>query len=107
MPMTKVEEYLAAAVGDATLLLAHFEFVNGQIRLRVWSPATVSQRLSETPQASFANAMIESIQEDEAERESWPLDIIGFDCYEAGEQWRFVLNCGTAEWTWLSEWPSL
>ena len=107
MPMTKVEEYLASAVGDSTLLLAHFGFVDRQIRLRVWSPAKGDQTLAEMVQARFAHAVVESIEEDETERESWPLDIIGFDCYEADEQWRFVLNCGTAEWTWVSEWPSL
>jgi hypothetical protein len=57
--------------------------------------------------ATFANAVIESIEEDADEREPWPLDIIGIDCSEANNRWRFVLSCGTVEWSWSSDWPRI
>jgi hypothetical protein len=53
----------------------------------------------------FTNAIVESLSFDTDESLDWPIDIIGFDSYEAGERWRFVLFCTEAEWSWVSDWP--
>lgn len=107
MPLTKIEEYLASAISDVTLLLAHLQFLDGQVALLMSSPVNGDQAPLKVVLARFASAAIESVEEDVTERESWPLDVIGFDCYDMGKEWRFVLNCGTVEWSWVSEWPSL
>jgi hypothetical protein len=106
MPLSKIEELLFSASGNSAQLLTHFRFADGQISLLL-EPVSDSQRApGKVVQATFANAVVESIEEDESERDSWPLDIIGFDCSNEGERWRFVLNCGNVEWSWSSDWPS-
>jgi hypothetical protein len=107
MPLTKIEEHLSSAAGSAALLLTHFRFVDGLICLRVRPSADNLQTPPRVVEASFADAVIESIEEDDDERDTWPLDIIGFDCYGEGDRWRFVLNCGNVEWGWKSKWPSV
>lgn len=67
----------------------------------VKSPTTTAN------EAVFQGAVITSIDEDRTERGSWPLDLIGFDSYADGASFRFVLNCGTVEWCWTSDWPTL
>ena len=103
MPLTKIEGEFAAILGDSTFFLTAFQFRNGQVSLRVSSPI-VDER---TVKATFTAARIDSIEEDEDERASWPMDLIGFDCYAEGPLWMFVLHCDTAEWSWVSEWPYL
>jgi hypothetical protein len=106
MPLSKIEEFLFS-VGKSAQLLTNFRFANGQINL-LFEPMSAGRAADgKVLQATFANAVIESIEEDESERETWPLDIIGFDCFNQGQRWRFVLNCGSVEWSWSSEWPSL
>jgi hypothetical protein len=107
MPLTKIAEALSSAAGSSTLFLTQFRFVGGLIFLRVRQFADNPQASAGVVQASFSNAVIESIEEDDQERDTWPLDIIGFDCYAKGDRWRFVLNRGNAEWSWDSEWPSI
>jgi hypothetical protein len=41
--------------------------------------------------------------EDDEERDTWPPDIIAFNCYGEGDRWKFVLNCGNVERSWNSE----
>lgn len=107
MPLSKIEEFLFCAGGNSAQLLTNFRFANGRINLLL-EPVSADQGApGKVMQATFANAVIESIEEDESEREPWPLDIIGFDCFNQGQRWRFVLNCGGVEWSWSSEWPSL
>jgi hypothetical protein len=107
MPLSKIEELLFTAAGNSTQLLTNFRFADGHLKLLL-NPVSADQGApGKVMQATFANAIVESIDEDESERESWPLDIIGFDCFNQGQRWRFVLNCGSVEWSWSSEWPSL
>jgi hypothetical protein len=107
MPLSKIEALLFSAAGNSAQLLTHFRFADDRLNLLL-EPASDSQRApGKLLQVTFANAVIESIEEDESERDSWPLDIIGFDCTQKGERWRFVLNCGNVEWSWSSEWPSI
>ncbi len=105
--MTKIEKVLSCTAGTDPLFLAHFLFVAGRVRLVLKTmpddPATPPTEV----QASFLNAVIESIEEDEDDRDSWPLDMVGFDCYPQGEKWRFVLVCVGVEWCWHSDWPTL
>jgi hypothetical protein len=107
MPLTKIEEHLSSAAGTSALYLSYFRFVDSRIVLRVGPFSNSSQATASAVQVSFASAVIESIQEDDEERDPWPLDIIGFDCYREDDRWRFVLNCGNVEWCWNSEWPSI
>jgi hypothetical protein len=107
MAATKIEDLLFSASGNAPHLLTHFRFAGGQISLRLEQVSDVPQTPAKVVRAAFANAIMESIDEDDRERDSWPLDIIGFDCYQEGVRWKFVLNCGTVEWSWNSEWPSV
>lgn len=55
--------------------------------------------------SSFRDAVMESLWFDKEDPVEWPLDIIGFDCYQAEQQIRFVLNCSNIEWAWRSKWP--
>lgn len=55
---------------------------------------------------SFSDAAITSIWFDGKEPVQWPLDIVGFDSFPAGERWRFLLNCSSIELGWMSAWPS-
>ena len=107
MALSKIEELLFSAGGRTTQLLTYFRFADGHIDLRL-KPVSDDQKTDRKMMgATFANAVIESIEEDADEREAWPLDIIGFDCSEANNRWRFVLNCGTVEWSWSSDWPRI
>ena len=107
MLLTKIEEALSSAAGSSALSLTQFRFVGGLIFLRVRQFADNRQASAGVVQASFSDAVIESIEENDQERDTWPLDIIGFDCYAKGDRWRFVLHCGNVEWSWNSEWPSI
>jgi hypothetical protein len=107
MPLTKIEEYLSSAAGSSALFLSQFRFVDGRVSLLLTPSAHNPQVSERVVQASFADAVIESIEEVDEERDTWPLDIIGFDCYGQGDRWKFVLNCGNVEWSWNSVWPSL
>jgi hypothetical protein len=107
MPLSKIEELLFSAAGNTAQLLTNFRFADGRINLLL-EPASADQGApGKVIQATFANAVIESIEEDESERDPWPLDIIGFDCFNHGQCWMFVLNCRSVEWSWSSEWLSL
>jgi hypothetical protein len=57
--------------------------------------------------ATFMNPTMEYVEQDGTEPVEWPLDVIGFDSHRCGDHWRFVLNCGTVEWSWTSEWPNV
>lgn len=107
MPLSKIEQLLFSATGNSAQLLTHFRFADGQINLLLVPVSDGQRAFGKGVRATFVNAVIESIEEDESERDSWPLDIIGFDCSNKGERWRFVLNCGNVEWSWSSEWPYL
>jgi len=107
VPLTEIEKYLSSEAGTSALFLTNFHFADSRISLR-FEPNVDDPQISErVVRASFTSAVIESIDEDEVERDTWPLDIIGFDCYRQGDRWKFVLNCGGVEWCWNSEWPSL
>jgi hypothetical protein len=54
---------------------------------------------------TFEGARITSIVEDEAQDSTWPLQVLGFDCWQKDKSWSFVLRCVAVEWTWQSEWP--
>jgi hypothetical protein len=106
MPLSKIEEILFSAAGNSAQLLTHFQFVDGHINLLLKPVSDDQKKPAKVMQATFAKAVIESVEQDESERESWPLDIIGFDCYSEDERCKFVLNCGSVEWIWNSQWPS-
>jgi len=107
MALTEIESYLFSVPGENLVCsLAHFDFSNHQVMLRLqpWPDGRNAPKV--TVLAVFPSAKVESIEEDHTERESWPLDIIGFDCYPQGDRWRFVLQCDSVEWCWLSGWPT-
>lgn len=104
MPLTKVEEFLFG--GNRAYFVESFEFANGAIMLRITPVEKNPGSTSEATTATFSNASAPDIWEDATETGEWPLDIIGFDCHPHGKQWKFVLNCGTIEWNWESDWPS-
>jgi hypothetical protein len=107
MPLNKIEELLFSASGNSAQLLTHFRFADGQVNLLLEPVSDIQRAPGKVVQATFVNTVMQSIWEDESERDSWPLDIIGFDCSNEGERWKFVLNCGSVEWSWSSKWPSL
>ena len=76
MPLGKIEELLFSAAGNSAQLSTNFRFADGHINLLL-EPVSADQGApGKVMQTTFANAVIENIEEDESERESWPLDII-------------------------------
>jgi hypothetical protein len=105
MHRSEIERFLFRGENPACAL-AHIDFRNHEVRIRLQPWADGPNDPIPTVQALFPSAEVESIEEEEEERESWPLDIIGFDCYRDGERWEFVLHCNTVEWCWRSGWPT-
>jgi len=68
----------------------------------VENDASLQETIVRFPSARMLNDWTDANEETQ-----WPLDIIGFDCYPQLERWKFVLNCGTKEWMWESNWPTL
>ncbi len=104
MPLTKIEEFLFQ--GNRAHFIEAFEFANGTITMRLTPVERNSESTLEETTATFSNASRPDVWKDASERDEWPLDIIGFDCYPHGKRWKFVLNCDTTEWNWESDWPS-
>ena len=102
--MTDVERFLFRGQNLAHWVMG-FNFDGKQVRVAL-APMTEGDTPVLRFQAVFTEAAILSIEEDDAGRETWPLDVIGFDSYVVGERWKFVLNCGCIEWVWESEWPT-
>lgn len=102
--MTEVEEFLFTKLqlDNAAPFLRNLSLAGGIISIELVS---FPDRTS-TVKATFNNALMESLWFDEDPTE-WPLDIIGFDSYPAGSQYRFVLNCSSVEWGWRSDWPTI
>ena len=53
----------------------------------------------------FAEARITSVTGHDAHSGIWPLEIVGVDCEERRDRWRFVLHCAEGRWAWESQWP--
>jgi hypothetical protein len=105
MPLNEIEQLLFSGAGNSAQLLTRFHFADGRVELRFEPVSDDQNKRRRLVAATFKNAIMETVDEDEVERDSWPLDIIGFDCSPCGERWKFVLNCGSVEWCWNSEWP--
>jgi hypothetical protein len=102
MTLTKIEAHLFG--GNRAHFVKAFGFADGQISVTIVPVEPVGDA---DLTATFADARMESVWHDPSDRCEWPLDIIGFDSYQSGMQWRFVLNCGSIEWSWQSAWPEL
>jgi len=104
MALTKVEEFLFG--GNHAHLVEAFDFADGAITVRIVPVEKNPAAISKGTTATFRNASCPDIWKDPKEKDEWPLNIIGFDCYPHGTRWKFVLNCDTTEWIWESAWPS-
>jgi hypothetical protein len=108
MPLTEIETYLFHE-RNSVHFITDFHFEENE----VWIGLTISPDEPHSSKgilyARFPSASNLSIDEDREEQGPWPLDIIGFDCYRKQQEsfWRFVLNCGSVEWSWQSMWPML
>ena|SRR6185312_222786 len=102
--MTEVEEFLFTKLqlNNAAPFLRNLSFADGTVSIELIS---FPDRTS-TVKATFNNAVMETLWFDDDPTE-WPLDIMGFDCYPLGAQYRFVLNCSSIEWGWRSDWPTI
>lgn len=103
MALTQIEQY--AFGGNHAHFVTAFDIDVQCITVRL-KPVEKDASLHETI-VSFPSARMLDDWTDSSEEPQWPLDIIGFDCYPQLERWKFVLNCGTKEWTWESNWPTL
>jgi len=103
--MTQIEEFLFGKlqVVDTAPFLSALSYSEHKIFVKIVSFPGQTHRIK----AEFPNPVIEAISFDENETIDWPLDIIGFDCYQVGIYWRFVLHCTELEWIWQSEWPTV
>src|SRR5689334_5763223 len=103
MALSRIERYIFG--GDRAHFVTGVDFRGETITVRL-TPVEKNSNDSETV-AIFPNARTLNVWKDPSEQDQWPLDIIAFDCYDEQGRWRFVLNCGTTEWIWESDWPSL
>ena len=102
--MTRIEEFLF--VENLHHFVKQLSFADGIVTIRLVPVERYSEANSyDGPTATFTNATAPEIWKDPTEPDEWPLDIIGFDCYQHGDRWKFVLNCATIEWNWESDWP--
>lgn len=106
VPLSEIEREVFP--GNKARMLSGFAHDNGVITA-TFTAIEPKRRSAESDMvATFANAVMLEVWKDREEREEWPLDIIGFDCYGAGKnRWKFVLNCDCIEWSWTSQWPVL
>jgi hypothetical protein len=100
--VTRIEEFLFTKLnGAGAPFLASVAFAEQNVGIEIVSVPGGIRSIK----AEFKRAVIESMEFDKDETIEWPLDIIGFDCYERDDRWRFVLHCTEAAWSWQSEWP--
>ncbi len=101
MALTKIEQY--AYGGGIARFLAAFDFDGECVTLKL-SP--VEDEGNAPVILQFASARMLDDWTEASDETHWPLDIIGFDCYQQSERWKFVLTCDTKEWIWESDWPT-
>jgi hypothetical protein len=100
MALTKIEAYLFG--GNQAHFLKAFVCEDHRVII-VLTPMEPNARGDVT--ATFADATMVSEWTDPEEPAEWPLDILGFDCYQSDDRWKFVLHCMVIEWVWESKWP--
>jgi hypothetical protein len=105
MAMTKIEHLL---FGSAYALFVT-SFVSSDAEIRIELARIEDDRADGASKvlARWRNATAPEIWEDTEEPWTFPLDIIGFDCYPADDRWKFTLNCKHIEWSWESAWPNI
>lgn len=103
MPPTKIESFLFNGENHAHLVTGCE--LNDRNLGMTFSPLDKPEALDNQFKAIFPEAVITAMDQQEIERDGWPLVIIGLDSYSIGKRWRFVLNCGSVEWIWQSSWP--
>ena len=103
MPPTKIEAFLFKGENPAHLVTG-YKLENQSLRI-TFSPFGQPETTQDRFEAVFPKAVFTTIEE--VEEQGWPLVVIGLDSYSIGERWRFVLDCGTVEWTWESSWPHI
>lgn len=106
VPLSAIESEIFPA--NKARMLSGFVHNDGAITA-TFTAIEPEQRSAETDTvATFANVVMLDVWKDQTDREEWPLDVIGFDCYAEGKnRWKFVLNCDCVEWSWMSDWPVL
>jgi hypothetical protein len=97
--MTEIEAFLYES--NEALLAANVGFADSTVTITVVS----SQSRQPVSTLLFSGATIRTVWFDQNESTCWPLDIVGFESFPTGENWRFVLNCSTVEFSWISAWP--
>ncbi len=103
MPLTRIEQYIFG--GNRAHFVTAVGFRDETFTVKL---VPIDKRSTDRETvAIFRNAAMLNVSKDTSEHDEWPLDIIGFDCYDEQGHWTFVLNCGTTEWIWQSDWPSL
>ena len=103
MALTKIEAFLFGGGNQAHFVKA-FEQAGKRIRITL-TPMEPSARGDVT--ATFGDVEMLSEWTDPEEPPERPLDILGFDWYQSGDQWKFVLHCMVIEWVWESKWPEM
>ena len=101
--MTEIESFLYERIVQCeAVLVGKLDFRDGVLSVSfVAEPGGTALSV-----LKFTDARITSIWVDEKDTIEWPLELIGFDCYAANPDWRFVLNCSCIEFCWTSGWPS-
>ena len=102
---SRIEQQLYGTLGTHALL----SLTPGEGRVAITvAPWT---QLTKATSAFFRSAELTSLwiaPDCSAEELAFPWDIIGFDCYERGQdRWDFVLYCSHIELCWRSRWPDI
>jgi hypothetical protein len=106
MSVKTIEGWLFAGAGRPYCVTG-FKFDGRNVRVTLRS---VRRDLVDTEcllVATFPNAVIRRIDESEAIRDEWPLDLVAFSCEPKSRRWEFVLNCETVGWIWESDLPTV
>jgi hypothetical protein len=104
--MTRIEEFLF--VENRHHFVKQFSFADSIVTIRLVPVERYAEADSyDEPTATFTSATVPEMSKfDATEPDEWPLDIIGFDCDQNGDRWKFSLTCDTIEWAWESDWPT-
>jgi hypothetical protein len=106
MARTEIEHFVYREE-YAYYLVARFQFVDNEVQVDVLRCPDDDHAPKETVRVVFPSAVIESIEEEPEETDTWPVEIMHFVDYPDGDRRRFVLQCGDFEWCWRSDWPTL
>lgn len=105
MPPMNMEQVLFDEQDGAHCVMG-FRFDGQNVRVKLSSIREELVGPERSVEAVFPNAVIRRIDEGEAIRDEWPLELTSFGCERKGERWGFALNCETVEWVWESDWPT-